>query len=368
MIKAIVVDDECAALEITERLLHEVSDIDAICFQSARKAKEYLTYNSVHLAILDIEMPEISGFELANFILFESDINKNCSIVFATGYNEYAVEAFEICALDYLVKPISLNRLAKTIGRLPLNKEITSSTIRLTARCFDDFRLFIGENEVKFRTKKAQELIAFLIYKQGKCSTRSEIIDNLWPDFDGDKAVINFNTTLSYAKKALLLHGIMLPVFYERGLYRIDLNEIDCDYISFLQCNINEKHLDDDNIEYYEKLLVLYTGDLFASNDYAWAEKQRIYLKDKYLHLLLLLARYYENTGKDTTKLIELMKAGFSVAPLDREITYIFIAALLQEGNYSLAVSYYRTHRRAMQEMLHREPDELLKKLMGFVT
>jgi len=369
MIKVIVVDDENASIQISRRMLSEIADIDVVaCFQSALEAKDYLTKNVVDIAILDIEMPEISGFELAHFISFESEINMNCSIVFATAYNKYAVEAFEINALDYLIKPVNRCRFLLTIERIAKNQKILVLPAKIKIRCFDSFKVLIEDKEVSFRTTKAQELIAFLIQKQGKKVTRSEIIDSLWPEFDGDKAVINLNTTLCYAKKALLQYNVSLPVTYDRGSYRIDLSNIDCDYITFLKCNIDEESITSDNIAYYEKLLALYTGNYLASNDYIWAERHRLNLKDKYLHLLVAIARYYEKNNKGNSRIISLMETGFTAAPLDREITYTLIGVLLMEGNYSLAVSYYQTHRQALREALNREPDESLKRLMGFVN
>src|SRR5699024_10415720 len=73
---------------------------------------------------LDIEMPNTNGLELAEKII---EVNPNIEIVFVTAYNEYAVQAFEVNALDYLLKPVKTERLAKTLARLDENNDSKKS-------------------------------------------------------------------------------------------------------------------------------------------------------------------------------------------------------------------------------------------------
>ena len=367
MINAIIVDDEKASVDILNQLLKEITGINVVgCFESSLDAKNYVDSNCVDIAFLDIDMPVMNGFELANHIIFGSGNNNKCAIVFVTAFNIYAVDAFELNALDYLLKPVSKARLNMTIKKIPKKLDCIPFQPEIKVKCFDRFRIMVGDTEVKFRTNKAQELIAFLIHRQGKSISRSEIIDNLWGDFDGDKAIINFNTTLCYVKKALLQLNIDLPIIYERGSYRLGLKNIDCDYFKFMAFDLS-KEITNENIGYYEQIAALYVGDYLMANDYSWAEKSKIMIKDKYLRLLLLMAEYYSKHN-DNSKKIEIMESGFLATPLDREITYTLIGGLLGTGNYSLAVSYYKAHRDALHKELNREPDDLLKRLMGFTT
>jgi len=95
-----------------------------------------------------------------------------------------------------------------------------------------------------------------------------------------------------------------------------------------------------------------------------WADKSRINIKDKYLRLLVFIAGYYLQTN-DLCRIISLMESGFAIAPLDKAVAYTLISALLGVGNYSMAVSYYKSRRDALRTELNREPDEALKVLMG---
>ncbi|WP_299518999.1 LytTR family DNA-binding domain-containing protein [Winogradskyella sp.] len=127
IISCIIVDDEAMAREvIASHLLHiENFEIAAQC-KNAIEAFNFIRNNSVDLVFLDINMPEISG------IAFAKSINKDIRIIFTTAYRDYAVEGFDLQAVDYLLKPIAFDRLLKAVNRyfeITRNSNITSSTI-----------------------------------------------------------------------------------------------------------------------------------------------------------------------------------------------------------------------------------------------
>ena len=112
-IKTIIVDDERLAREGLKTLLKETSEIEVIAEASnSDEAIELIETLKPQLMFLDIEMPEKNGFEL-----LEELIETPC-VVFTTAYNEFAIKAFEVNALDYLLKPIQLPRLNEAIARV----------------------------------------------------------------------------------------------------------------------------------------------------------------------------------------------------------------------------------------------------------
>lgn len=120
IISCIIVDDEAVARDI---IASHVSKIDSIevgaqC-KNAIEAFNYISNNRVDLVFLDINMPEISG------IAFAKSINKNVKVIFTTAYRDYAVEGFDLQAVDYLLKPIDFNRLLTAVNRY---FEVTSHT------------------------------------------------------------------------------------------------------------------------------------------------------------------------------------------------------------------------------------------------
>src|SRR5690625_762694 len=114
--KAVCIDDESLALDFMTHLLAENENIKVIgTFQSAQKGLDFILQEAVDVVFLDIHMPEMNGLQLAEKIL---EKKPHVDIVFVTAYNEYAVSAFDLNAIDYLMKPVKIDRLKKTIDRL----------------------------------------------------------------------------------------------------------------------------------------------------------------------------------------------------------------------------------------------------------
>ena len=113
MINAIIVDDEPLALEVLETYISQIPDIKLIkkC-ENAFEANEALKNNHIDLMFLDIQMPQLSGID------FLKTLSNPPCVIFTTAYPDYAVEGFELNAVDYLLKPISLERFLKAVNKV----------------------------------------------------------------------------------------------------------------------------------------------------------------------------------------------------------------------------------------------------------
>lgn len=119
MISAIIVDDDSMARQSMKYLLDKFDNIALEgSFESAFEAKKYLGGNSTDIIFLDIEMPELSGFE------FLSTTKELPSIILTTSNPDYAIEAFEYEVLDFLMKPINFARLSKSIDKYERSKKV----------------------------------------------------------------------------------------------------------------------------------------------------------------------------------------------------------------------------------------------------
>ena len=108
----IIVDDEPLAREAVELLIKEDNRlILSGTFNSATAAAEYINANSVDLVFLDIQMPHITGLEFAR------SIPKTTLVVFTTAYTQYAIDSYEVDAIDYLIKPIEIDRFSKAVDK-----------------------------------------------------------------------------------------------------------------------------------------------------------------------------------------------------------------------------------------------------------
>ncbi|MCK5462430.1 MAG: response regulator, partial [Bacteroidales bacterium] len=104
-IRCLLVDDEPLALDALESLMQKIPELEIIgkC-QNAVEALQVIHNKEIDLLLLDIQMPEITGIEMLKSLAHPP------RVIFTTAYREYAVEAFELDVIDYLVKPISLER------------------------------------------------------------------------------------------------------------------------------------------------------------------------------------------------------------------------------------------------------------------
>jgi DNA-binding LytR/AlgR family response regulator len=116
-VKAVIADDEAPLRQFLRARLSEVWPELVICGEAknGKEALDLIEKHRPHIAFLDIKMPGLTGMDVAE------KIAGSCRIVFVTAYDEYAVEAFEKEAVDYLLKPVSKERLEKTVKRLKEN-------------------------------------------------------------------------------------------------------------------------------------------------------------------------------------------------------------------------------------------------------
>ncbi len=113
MIKTIIVDDEPLALDILEAHIEKIPELELLSrCSNAIEANQALNENEVDLLFLDIQMPQLTGIE------FLRSIKNPPMVIFTTAYPEYAVEGFNLEAVDYLLKPISFERFLKATNKV----------------------------------------------------------------------------------------------------------------------------------------------------------------------------------------------------------------------------------------------------------
>ncbi|MBB4804153.1 DNA-binding LytR/AlgR family response regulator [Flavobacterium nitrogenifigens] len=111
--KCIIVDDEPPATRILENYIGKVNFLEkAGVFNDSLKALEFLNTQTVDVIFLDIQMPQLTGLQLSRII------SKNIKVIFTTAYPDFALEGFELNAVDYLLKPISFERFYQAVSKL----------------------------------------------------------------------------------------------------------------------------------------------------------------------------------------------------------------------------------------------------------
>jgi len=118
MIRAIIIDDERLARNELKKLLLDFPEIEVIAeATNASEGVEKIDSLNPDLIFLDIQMPGKTGFDML------SEIEKAPNVIFTTAYDEYALKAFEVNALDYLLKPVEPKRLADALQKLQVEED-----------------------------------------------------------------------------------------------------------------------------------------------------------------------------------------------------------------------------------------------------
>ena len=236
--KAIAVDDEIYMLETLQEAVSASSDIEGVdAFSSCSAALAYVTENPIDIAFLDINMRGIGGLGLAEKLL---ELQPHCKIVFCTGHEEYAVSAFQLHVSGYLMKPITAEAVQKEIDHI---KGIKATEKLLTIQCFGNFEVFHDGQILPFKRKKAKELLAVLIDRNGSGMTVKQICAILFPnDTDDTKNAAYLRQLMLDLKNTLKTICAESVLKHDTPYYRIDTNLVKCDYLSFLETGKPEFH------------------------------------------------------------------------------------------------------------------------------
>lgn len=229
--RAIAVDDEIYMLENLQEAVEASSDIEEVeTFSSCSAALAYAAENPIDIAFLDINMRGIGGLGLAEKLM---ELQPRCKVVFCTGYEEYAVPAFKLHASGYLVKPITAEAVQKEIDHI---KGIKATEKLLTIKCFGHFEALYNGEVLPFKRKKAKELLAVLVDRNGAGVTAKQICAILFPEDTDDVK------NMAYLRQLVLDLRNTLKMVHAEGVfqhdtpyYRIAPNLVRCDYHSFLE-------------------------------------------------------------------------------------------------------------------------------------
>lgn len=267
MIRIAAVDDEFHVLERFERMALKKSEL-ALCglFETGEQLLAYLKTNPLEAVFLDIEMPGVNGLQLCDEV---QALNADIDIIFVTAYNQYAVEAFELHALDYILKPLTEERLEKTVQRLLKSKRSEKCSEKPFIQCFGDFEVFLNGDALAWKNTKAKELLAFLIHKCGVPVNWEKIVDALWPEFDREKGQTNFHATAYLLRKKLAEAGIAQVLEGGRGNYRIVTGSVDCDLYQLEEQIKGNRTKRKEDLKLIERFMK--HGYMEASG-YAWAQ------------------------------------------------------------------------------------------------
>ena len=227
----ICVDDEPLAVEYTLgqcALLPEVEETKG--FTQAQAALDWLRDHAADLAILDINMPRIDGITLA---VRMKEVSPKTAVLFLTAYREYAFDAYAAHPTGYLLKPVSLEKLAAEV-RYACREARRSARAHVHVKTFGTFDVYVDDRPVSFKLAKAKEILAYLVDKQGSGVTRSELFAAVWEDSLYDRRMQKqLDVYTRSLRETLQEYAIPEIMEMEKGVLRVKPDTFICDAYLF---------------------------------------------------------------------------------------------------------------------------------------
>ena len=275
MIKAILVDDEPLVLEELQELLESQDNVRVMAsYTDPLQALRELPDTRPDCAFLDIEMPGITGIELAEQFL---SVNPEIEIVFVTAYNHYATQAFDVNALDYLLKPIRPERISKAMEKIGYKMARKPQLAKGTCviRSFGSFDIIVDGRPVKWSRYKSKELLAYLLQNEGHPLSKFRLCEEQWAEYEPEQALAYLQTAVYALRKSLREFGctqIVIEYSGDRYCARVrenadwDLKQINKDF---------ERAMKTKSIKLAQKLMQLYRGEYLEGEDWLWSDIMR---------------------------------------------------------------------------------------------
>lgn len=328
MFNVLLVDDEPLALQHLQSMISVIPNVEIVGQTTdGSEVLHLIKQYQPNLVFLDIHIGTYNGLEIAEQIEL---LYPTIQIVFVTAYTEHAVQAFELNAIDYLLKPVSNTRLVKTFSRLSQKNEFSEKNIETgTVTTKEDPHLKItafkqGKIEthtgkiLSFRTKKAEELLFLLWHFRKTPLSREQIIEALWPDSENDKSTTLLHSTLYQLRKTLTANGFEQPILLQNKLYSLQTScESDVEqFITLINQPLAANRM--------EELMAIYQGPYFEQNEFEWSQNYQKVIEQKWMDYTI---RALEKVDQFPTPLLSALQSTF---PKDALYNEEWIAATLR--------------------------------------
>ncbi|WP_127588970.1 response regulator [Paenibacillus koleovorans] len=230
--RVMLIDDEKAMLIILRRLLSQIEGVTISgSFLNGADALDWVRSEAVDIAFVDIQMAGEDGIGLAKQM---QAIRRNLKIVFVTSHKEYALDAFELGAVDDIVKPVILERLTQTIERVAGERGISATSEedaanRLTVNGLGGMTAHSRHGDVKWISGKSAELFAYLLMHRHKGAARDQILEDLFDGLTNRQTNVFLNTAVYQLRKTLKFHGLKTALVSLNERYKLHSVAVDAD-------------------------------------------------------------------------------------------------------------------------------------------
>ncbi|MHA7578926.1 response regulator [Paenibacillus vandeheii] len=362
----IIVDDEKMAIDVLSIMIKRLTQFQVSikgAFTNAVDALLFLEKEAIDLVFLDIEMIDMHGMQIAKQLLQK---HPSIQIIFVTAHAQFAVDAFEVAATDYLLKPVHEKRLiiALTKAQKKSLEQVVPGVNKekpLYAHTLGSFYLLDTQKEVvKWRTRKVRELFLYLLFHHKKPMLNSIILEDLWIDLDFEKASSNLHTSIYQLRKLLKEKGIKDPIQLVNNHYQLNVG-IESDYDELNQLLDREQH-DEKSIQ---QLINCYEGDFLVEEEYLWAIQIRLRLKQSVLHVL---EQYVTSTNSVNSLLkYNCLQMLLGLDEFNEQYMFLLLEFLIEQNKKQDCLKFFETIQAKLAEIdlsvperIHRRYNEYL--------
>ena len=261
-----IVEDESKILAYMKKKLSAIDEF-VICggFDMPEEALKAFPQLNPDVVFLDVEMPRMTGLELAEHML---RLKPGTGIVFLTAYEQYALDAFRVEAIDYMLKPVTDEDIRRVVSRL--RNRIVRPAVASEVRCFGTFEVKDRQGEiVRWPTRKVEELFAYLWVNKNRQLSKWTLVELLWPDMPAEKGAQNLYTTVYRMKQALQQLAIAVTIERGNSTYRL-VSDISSD-LEELERLMGDPRLVGQQPERAMQLYASYRQPLFGDRGYYWS-------------------------------------------------------------------------------------------------
>ncbi|WP_282936692.1 response regulator [Paenibacillus sp. RC67] len=306
-------------------------------------------------------MPKMNGLELAEKI---NERNEGTKIIFTTAYKQYALDAFQVYAFDYILKPVTPEAIDRIASRLL--KQVRPAAIiepqekEASLRCFGGFEVFSRSGSpVRWPTRKTEELFAFFLCHSGKELSKWHLADLLWPQMEEERALHNLHNTIYRLKKMLKENEVRMDVRKINEGYMLNTAGLMYDVMAFERYASFEDT--GKELAQLEQLCSMYKGPLLDRKDYSW----KVALEEWYGKQYTLLVRKLidmDLSEQQWSRAEQRLDVYLSIHPLHEEMNQLIMDIYESRGQRDKMITHYKRFEASYLQDLGLEPPEWMKK------
>lgn len=369
MLRAVTVDDELPNHLLLMRFIEAEGHVNVVGqYTDPLTLLAEVAALNPDVAFVDIEMPVMSGLELAEELV---SLCPDIEVVFVSAFSQYAIEAFHVNALDYLLKPVDSQEMKRVIEKLqkiillkdhPSAEAPSEQENPCRILCLGEFEVYGAGSgrKVQWLTVKVEELLAYLLMHAEKSVSKESLCEVLWPDSDYENALMNLYSTVYRLRKTIKHEGVPVQIKSDKDGYRLETEGCFIDYQEFerLTGNLkkNEQELDTD--EAADGLMAagtLYRGELFGARSYLWSASRSEEVNRQYRQLRYSLADYFnrQNRPQQAAEQLEQLLNSF---PDEEEACMQLMVILARRKDRAAVESLYQRYTAYLEGELNVSP------------